>query len=76
VNLAVISGKRDIFDFNADGIFYLFGLSSIRVICSVTGFSSKVDKATHYLILIGLILTIVLYTLKASVLYTVIIILI
>jgi hypothetical protein len=46
------------------------------VICSVTGFSSKVDKSTHYLILIGLILTNVLYTLKASVLYTVIIILI
>jgi hypothetical protein len=47
--------------------FYLFGLSPIRVICSVTGFSSKVDKSTHYLILIGLILTIVLYTLKTSV---------
>ena len=46
------------------------------MICSGTGFSSKVDKSTHYLIPIGLILTIVLYTLKASVLYTVIIILI
>jgi hypothetical protein len=44
-------------------IFYLFGLSPICVICSVTGFSSKVDKSIHYLILIGLILTIVLYTL-------------
>jgi hypothetical protein len=39
-------------------------------------FSGKVAKSTHYLILIGLILTIVLYTLKTSVLYTVVIILI
>ena len=39
-------------------------------------FSGKVDKSTYYLILIDLILTIVLYTLKTSVLYTVIIILI
>ena len=43
---------------------------------SYSFFSGKVANSTHYLILIGLILTIALYTLKASVLYTMIIILI
>ena len=43
-------------------IFYLYVWS-----VQLPLFSGKVAKSTHYLILIGLILTIVLYTLKASV---------